>query len=87
MTSEQKPRFVFRPLVTRHRSHIRYGWLCIPTGGTSGGIKFARHDERTLTASPEFSDAAAAAAAHGVPVKEVLAAAIDAFRAKRPAKE
>ena len=37
--------------VTRHRSHIRYGWLCIPTGGNSGGIKFARHDERTLGAA------------------------------------
>jgi o-succinylbenzoate---CoA ligase len=30
---------------------ISSGWLCIPTGGTSGGIKFARHDERTLTAA------------------------------------
>ena len=37
--------------VTRHRSHISSGWLCIPTGGTSGGIKFARHDERTLSAA------------------------------------
>lgn len=27
------------------------GWLCIPTGGSSGTIKFARHDERTLTAA------------------------------------
>lgn len=29
----------------------RDGWLCIPTGGTSGGVKFARHDERTVTAA------------------------------------
>ncbi len=27
------------------------GWVCVPTGGTSGAIKFARHDERTLTAA------------------------------------
>ena len=33
------------------RSAIESGWLCIPTGGSSGGIRFARHDERTLTAA------------------------------------
>jgi len=27
------------------------GWLCVPTGGTSGGQRFARHDERTLGAA------------------------------------
>ncbi|MCM2311666.1 MAG: AMP-binding protein [Steroidobacteraceae bacterium] len=27
------------------------GWLCLPTGGTSGGLRFTRHDERTLAAS------------------------------------
>ncbi len=27
------------------------GWLCLPTGGTSGGLRFTRHDERTLGAS------------------------------------
>jgi o-succinylbenzoate---CoA ligase len=27
------------------------GWLCVPSGGTSGGLKFARHDERTLLAA------------------------------------
>ena len=27
------------------------GWLCIPTGGTGGGLKFARHDEETLAAA------------------------------------
>lgn len=27
------------------------GWLCIPTGGSSGAIKLARHDERTLSAA------------------------------------
>ncbi|HEY0865260.1 MAG TPA: AMP-binding protein [Opitutaceae bacterium] len=27
------------------------GWLCIPTGGSSGQLKFARHDEETLAAA------------------------------------
>ena len=27
------------------------GWLMIPTGGTSGRLKFARHDEETITAA------------------------------------
>lgn len=27
------------------------GWLGIPTGGSGGGVKFARHDERTLGAA------------------------------------
>jgi o-succinylbenzoate---CoA ligase len=27
------------------------GWLCIPTGGNSGQLKFARHDEGTLSAA------------------------------------
>lgn len=29
----------------------RSGWLCIPTGGTSGQLRFARHDEATLGAA------------------------------------
>ena len=27
------------------------GWLCIPTGGSSGAMKLARHDERTIGAA------------------------------------
>lgn len=30
---------------------IEEGWLGLPTGGTSGGVRFARHDERTLNAA------------------------------------
>ncbi len=30
-----------------------FGWLCIRTGGSGGGVKFARHDERTLGAAIE----------------------------------
>ncbi len=29
------------------------GWLMIPSGGTSGGLKFARHDQATLAAAVE----------------------------------
>lgn len=32
---------------------IEEGWLCVRTGGSGGGMKFARHDERTLTAAVE----------------------------------
>ncbi|MBK8858754.1 MAG: AMP-binding protein [Opitutaceae bacterium] len=31
----------------------RRGWLCLPTGGTGGVVKFARHDEWTLGAAVE----------------------------------
>jgi O-succinylbenzoic acid--CoA ligase len=27
------------------------GWLCVRTGGSGGGVKFARHDERTVGAA------------------------------------
>ncbi len=37
--------------IKNRKSKISVGWLCVPTGGTSGGMKFARHDERTLTAA------------------------------------
>jgi O-succinylbenzoic acid--CoA ligase len=29
------------------------GWLCVPTGGSSGAMKLARHDEATLAAAVE----------------------------------
>lgn len=37
--------------IVNRPSSTATGWLCIPTGGTSGAIRFARHDERTLTAA------------------------------------
>ena len=43
-------------------------------------VKVAGRGAAEATASPEFADAAAAAQAHGVPVKEVLAAAAQAYR-------
>jgi O-succinylbenzoic acid--CoA ligase len=35
------------------RRTMEEGWLGIRTGGSSGGVKFARHDERTLSAAVE----------------------------------
>ena len=35
------------------RAKIAEGWVCVATGGTSGGVKLARHDERTLGAAVE----------------------------------
>ncbi len=32
-------------------SAVAAGWLGVRTGGSSGGVKFARHDERTLSAA------------------------------------
>ncbi len=29
------------------------GWLCVPTGGSSGAMKLARHDETTIAAAAE----------------------------------
>jgi O-succinylbenzoic acid--CoA ligase len=43
------------PQVSGLRSQVSqpgaHGWLMIPTGGTSGQLKFARHDEQTLAAA------------------------------------
>ncbi len=33
------------------KSEIATGWLCIPTGGSAGRIKLARHDQDTLQAA------------------------------------
>ncbi|HVS54504.1 MAG TPA: AMP-binding protein [Opitutaceae bacterium] len=35
----------------KEKSSVADGWLCIATGGSSGALKFARHDERTLGAA------------------------------------
>jgi o-succinylbenzoate---CoA ligase len=37
--------------IEHRESKIATGWLCIATGGSSGGVRFARHDEHTLSAA------------------------------------
>lgn len=46
------------------------------------GVKLARRAGRVVNAQPEFDDCQRAAEAHGLPVKEVLAAAIAAYRSR-----
>ncbi|MCJ7543045.1 MAG: nickel pincer cofactor biosynthesis protein LarC [Phycisphaerae bacterium] len=43
-------------------------------------VKVGRRGEREITVSPEFDDCQAAAKAHGVAVRDVLAAAVAAYR-------
>jgi O-succinylbenzoic acid--CoA ligase len=33
------------------KSGIKHGWLCLPTGGSSGALRWARHDQDTLAAA------------------------------------
>ena len=35
--------------IENQKSKIDLGWLGVATGGTSGGVRYARHDEHTLT--------------------------------------
>ena len=62
------------------RSKLARRHVTVETPYGAVRIKVAGRDGRDLTASPEFADAAAAAEAHGAPVREVIAAAIDAYR-------
>jgi O-succinylbenzoic acid--CoA ligase len=39
------------------KSEINHGWLMIASGGTSGRLKFARHDQDTLSAAVDGFDA------------------------------
>jgi len=47
-------------------------------------VKVGSVGSEDLTASPEYADCLAAAEAHGAPVKEVIAAAAEAYRKARP---
>jgi O-succinylbenzoic acid--CoA ligase len=37
--------------IDNQKPKIEHGWLCVPTGGSSGRIRFARHDQDTLLAA------------------------------------
>ena len=37
--------------IENSKSKIGQGWLCIPTGGSGGQLKFARHDQHTIAAA------------------------------------
>ncbi len=47
----------FAALVDRPAPRDGRGWLCVPTGGSSGALKLARHDEETIAAAVQgFAD-------------------------------
>jgi o-succinylbenzoate---CoA ligase len=46
-----RERAQFAALVAQRGPADRRGWLCIPTGGSSGNIRLARHDEQTIAAA------------------------------------
>jgi uncharacterized protein (DUF111 family) len=54
----------------------------VPTAYGPVGVKVGRRGERVYNVQPEFDDCQRAAAARNVPVKEVWAAALAAYRAK-----
>ena len=56
--------------------------VSVPTAYGSVGIKIGRRAGRVYNAQPEFEDCKRAAQAAGVPVKEVIAAAIVAYRGR-----
>jgi O-succinylbenzoic acid--CoA ligase len=37
--------------IVNQKSEVEHGWLCLPTGGSSGVLKLARHDQDTLAAA------------------------------------
>jgi hypothetical protein len=72
---------VRRRLVTRSKLDRHHETVETPYGPIR--IKIAGRGGEVLTASGEFSDCLQAAEAHGVSVKEVLAAAAQAYRSRR----
>jgi O-succinylbenzoic acid--CoA ligase len=51
-TLEQRQLTALLQAPTDQRSEINErGWLMIPTGGTGGSVRFARHDSQTITAA------------------------------------
>ncbi len=55
-TSAQRGEFeriVQQSKIENPKSKIQTGWLCVPTGGSGGGLRFARHDEQTLSVAVE----------------------------------
>jgi len=62
------------------RSKLLREWQTVETPYGPIRVKLGRADRRVVNAAPEFADCLAAAEAHHVPVKEVLAAAQAAYR-------
>jgi len=65
------------------RSKLTRGFDTVDTPYGPIRIKLGRKGKAVVTSSPEFADCQAAAKAHGVPVKEVMAAAMLSYRQGR----
>ena len=64
------------------RSKLSRRHVTVETAYGPVRVKVSTSGGRELTASPEFADARAAAEAHGVPVREVIAAAATEYRSR-----
>jgi uncharacterized protein (TIGR00299 family) protein len=69
---------VRRSTWTRSKLLRRHETVQTPYGAVR--VKVGRRGDRDITVSPEFDDCRAAAGAHGVAVREVLLAALEAYR-------
>jgi len=65
---------------TASRTKLARSFETVETAYGPIRVKQGRQGETVITASPEFADCQAAAEAHGVPVKEVMSAALSAHR-------
>ena len=69
----------FRPV---QRLELEREWVTVPTAYGDVRVKVGRLGGATLGAHPEHDDCLARAREHGVPLKEVLAAAVASWRAR-----
>ena len=69
---------------TASRTKLARSYEAVETGYGPIRVKQGRRGETVITASPEFADCRAAAQAHDVSVREVMAAAMSAYRQGKP---
>ncbi len=68
---------------TCRRSKLKRQHHTVETAYGPIRIKFGTRDGREITASPEMSDCVSAAEAHGVSAREVMSAAMSAYRSSK----
>jgi uncharacterized protein (TIGR00299 family) protein len=88
--TEQAQRIIFEETTTfgvrrriMTRSKLLREYVTVETEYGPVRIKIGRFGNQEITASPEFADARAAAQAHGVAIRQVIAAAEAAYRAEK----
>jgi len=70
-------RSAWRSRLTRRYETVETAYGCLP-------VKVASRRGQVVTVAAEYEDCRQAAEAHGVPLREVMAAAVHAWRAKQP---